>query len=111
MGDMADYALEMLAYDDYLQLRLAELRDHGIQLADWEWEFLYDYDGTEFPKVFSGLQVPKTLDWRTQPKTCRCCGQGGLRWDQLCGKWRLFDKHGLHQCPVNPLVESFAEEL
>ena len=36
-------------------------------------------------------------------KQCRCCGEGGLFWKKLDGKWRLFDDSGLHKCKINPL--------
>ena len=36
-------------------------------------------------------------------KRCRCCGEGGLRWGQVDGKFRLFKGEKLHMCPVNPL--------
>lgn len=48
-------------------------------------------------------------DWDDEPpaqywKKCRCCGQEGLHWNQIDGKWRLCNDDGLHMCPVNPLV-------
>lgn len=42
---------------------------------------------------------------RSMPKTCRCCGTTGLTWGRYRGKWRLFNKQGVHRCPTNPLKE------
>lgn len=39
-------------------------------------------------------------------RKCRCCGEGGLRWEKLNEKWRLFKGSKLHVCPKNPLRES-----
>lgn len=39
-------------------------------------------------------------------KTCRCCGEGGLYWKKLEGKWRLFNDKGIHKCPVVPLPKT-----
>ena len=36
---------------------------------------------------------------------CRCCGVGNLKWQQVEGKWLLFDSGRLHDCPVKPLPE------
>ena len=36
---------------------------------------------------------------------CRCCGTGNLTWQQVEGKWLLFDDGRLHDCPVKPLPE------
>ncbi len=42
-------------------------------------------------------------------KACRCCGAGLLHWENLDGKWRLFDEsRRLHECSKVPLPASKA---
>ena len=40
-------------------------------------------------------------------KACRCCGKGGLHWEDRDGKWVLCGFAGfksvIHDCPVKPL--------
>ena len=40
--------------------------------------------------------------WFPKPSyrfTCKYCGTGGLKWQQIDGKWRLFDIKGVqHKC-------------
>lgn len=37
-------------------------------------------------------------------KSCRCCKTGHLHWENLDGKWRLFDEsRRLHECKNVPL--------
>ena len=50
MGEFADYALDDMMNDDEMQCRYSTL-DEAVE-AGVE-EQLYDYDGTEFPKVFN----------------------------------------------------------
>ena len=57
------------------------------------------YDG----QYYDGQDYSPPRDVRPAPKTCRCCGTGGLVWGQHNSKWRLFAGTALHQCPVNPL--------
>lgn len=38
--------------------------------------------------------------------TCRYCGTKNLTWGMVDGKWRLFNKKGIHKCKVVPLPES-----
>lgn len=33
------------------------------------------------------------------PVICRYCGSTGVRWRMVNGKWRLFERHGIHICP------------
>ena len=40
---------------------------------------------------------------RSRFKTCRCCNQSGLHWENRDGRWRLCDERGVHQCSVCPL--------
>lgn len=43
---------------------------------------------------------------------CRCCGEEGLVWGQISGKWRLHDQEAnLHICSVKPLKEEVAKSL
>lgn len=36
-------------------------------------------------------------------KVCKSCKKGGLHWETVMGKWRLFDGPFIHKCPVKPL--------
>ena len=74
-------------------------------IVDSMFQFMSDpfIDGLEhydrnYPKEDSD-SVPVT-----KTKTCRCCGETGLKWMEHNGKWRLGNKT-LHVCPVNPLTE------
>ena len=51
MGEFADYALDDMMDDDEMQCRYryCDPRDIPEDIR----EQLYDYDGTEFPKVFN----------------------------------------------------------
>jgi len=35
------------------------------------------------------------------PQVCKYCGRKGLRWEQVLGKWKLYDPAvaGFHVCP------------
>lgn len=44
----------------------------------------------------------------TRRKTCRCCGEKGLRWVKKDGKWLLGNaKREIHHCPTNPYQPDF----
>lgn len=86
MGDCADMFLEtVLDYEclrsDYLDGRMTDEKayDHGV------------------------IDERGYITTITRGKTCRCCGEGGLYWRQLDGRWRLFSHGGIHRCPVVPL--------
>ena len=87
MGDGADFALDAME-DDALMLL-----DTNLSPSDFFERGLYN--------EFGGL-----IGSEKRKVTCRCCKQSGLLWKNHHGKWRLFDKKGLHQCPVNPLCPS-----
>jgi hypothetical protein len=79
MGEMADMALD----------QMSDVDEFGL-------------DG--FDKVSIDPDTHEVFPCSTaQPKTCRCCGKGGLRWGLIDGKWRLFDRDDIHRCPVRPL--------
>lgn len=89
-GDMADYTLD--AVEDFEAARLAWRTGHmGLQSAIDQG--VLDEHGYEFTPS-AGKSI-----------TCRCCKIGGMHWEKYKGKWRLFDKDGLHICKVNPLQE------
>lgn len=89
MGEMADHFLEQVENQECLFLEYMHGRITDLEAYD---AGLVDSDGS--------ITGPST----SKPKsvTCRCCGQVGLRWEQVKTKWRLFDGDKLHVCPVNP---------
>ena len=93
MGDAADLAVEQsLAELDYFE-------EHGPEKED----------GYPDHSPFWGD------DWRggrfqNRTLTCRCCGEPGLKWRKVEGKWRLAKPRGeVHRCPVHPLPEHVPE--
>ena len=91
MGDMADNFLDSViemefSRHDYFDGTMTDLEayHHGI----------VDENGT-----YHNASYPKT-----PRKTCRCCGQTGLLWGKIDGKFRLFDKNQVHKCPIKPLT-------
>lgn len=75
MGDDADYVLS------------------SLEMSDEYWgNVMYEEESDSF--LGPGIK---------RSKTCRCCGQPGLHWEMLSGKWRLFSSDGVHNCPQNPL--------
>lgn len=92
MGDMADYFLEQVedmecARQQYLHGLITDLEAMDLGVLDEQGVFHSASSGT-----------PTT-------KTCKYCDKPGLTWGKHNGKWRLFEKGELHQCPVNPLRE------
>lgn len=89
MGDMADYFLD--------------------EVLDWEeayFDYLHSGRSEEEASFHLGDAIPRSPSLRA----CRCCGEEGLRWGKVEGKWRLFRGAKLHNCPVNPLKEKTDDE-
>jgi hypothetical protein len=89
MGDMADYVNELME-QEYID------RD-AWRRGELSWEEAYD----------KGVVDENGAEYGTGLKfiTCRCCGTNNLLWNQVNGKWRLFDGNSIHKCPINPLKE------
>lgn len=91
MGEMADFVNEQgfddeLAWDDYRlgYMNCVEAYERGI----------IDELGYEFSAVKNQTG-----------KTCRCCGESGLRWGKIKEKFVLLKGSEMHKCPINPLKE------
>ena len=91
MGEMADDFL-----DDVMEMEDRRLDYHGGKISQEE---AYDLGIVDE----MGFEYSPFQHISADGKICRCCGKPGLHWDTHQGKWRLFDKSGLHHCPVNPL--------
>ena len=88
MGEMADFALnEVFDYEDWRTdygrglLSIEEAIDKGV----------IDEQGYEY----SPCAKPK--------KTCRCCGESGLRWGKIKDRFVLMRGNDIHNCKVNPI--------
>jgi len=89
MGDMADYINELIE-QEYID------RD-AWRRGELSWEEAYDKGVVDE----HGAEYGNGLKFIT----CRCCGKNNLLWNQVSGKWRLFDGNSIHKCPINPLKE------
>lgn len=94
MGDMADdfldSVMEMEFYrQDYLDGTMTDQEAYHRGIVD--------ENGTYYNAGYS----------KTRGRICRCCGQGGLLWGKMIdGKFRLFDKQRIHECPIKPLAKT-----
>jgi dCMP deaminase len=90
MGEMADFELERVCEmeERRLSYRMGEVSD-----GEAYEEGIIDELGYEIGP-YSG---------HTKLKSCRCCGENNLHWEEKDNKWRLFDNKGIHNCPKNPL--------
>ena len=92
MGEMADFALgEVFDFDEDVQ------RYRSGQMSD--------QDAYESGIIDEMGYEPSARTAGGKLKTCKYCGQTGLNWKKLNGKWRLHKGLLLHHCPVNPLKE------
>jgi hypothetical protein len=64
-----------------------------------------DRDDLEYDEYCDELER-EVFKSNPSDKVCRYCGEGGLRWENIKGKWRLFDGNEIHRCPVNPLKDT-----
>jgi len=85
MGEMAD---------DFLD----SVMDFEATRMDWRMGRLSTEDAYD-----KGVIDENGYEPYPRAKTCRCCGQTGLEWSSVDGKFRLFDGDSIHVCPVNPL--------
>jgi len=88
MGDAADFALEQVEFEE--ERRSKYLRGEISFDEAWDAGLLND-DGS--------IGAQPTL------KTCRCCGQPNLHWEETKKGWRLFNDDEIHHCPVAPLKD------
>ena len=90
---MADMAIEAMEHEEELRFSFR----HGLisELEAYEAGLINEL----------GYEIGPSLGARVVSKECKYCGQKGLHWETHKEKWRLFDKEGLHICPVNPLKE------
>ena len=95
MGDMADMALEeCYRADEMMQQYMAG------EFSPQEAECLGITDmGCTDPNVGLGAAFRRA---RPTPRTCRCCGETGLKWMNVEGKWLLGNGAEVHQCKANP---------
>lgn len=85
MGDMADMALD-------------EVIDNMDRAIDQQ----FDPGFEEFEDPTNHRLSVVSVDG----VVCRCCGEGGLTWQKVNGKWLLHEKSGeFHNCKVNPYKE------
>lgn len=92
MGEFADYAIdEAFVYEDMI----------------WNYEHgnMSYQDAYECGVIDENGAVIDYWYGHSKSVTCRCCGQKGLFWGRHNGKWRLFFKKKLHECPKVPLPE------
>jgi len=91
MGDGADMALDAVMTQD--ELTLEYLTGHMDDQDAMDAGILDEFGSIPYPS-------------KTKTKTCRCCGETGLRWGKSNSKWRLFKDGKLHDCKANPLKEN-----
>jgi hypothetical protein len=64
-------------------------------------------ENTEAPRALNLGKVPK----RGYGCKCIACGEDGLHWTQVGGKWCLFLVDQLHLCSVTPWHEETVAEI
>jgi len=88
MGDMADFELDNVM--DMEELR-SDWREGKMSYEDAYNEGIIDELGYEDDE--------SVRNHRQKNVTCNNCGKTRLRWKQVNGKWRLFEKNKPHRCP------------
>lgn len=91
MGEMADLALDMVM--DFEEERFEFHCGNLSQDEAYERGIIDE----------QGFEATPFTNANTTTKTCRCCGETKLHWEQVANQWRLFDSNGVHGCPCNPL--------
>ena len=100
MGDGADMALDN-AWDDWEQKE--EWINNGRDPVEgYELGILNELGGEEgdsrLPIKSKKSLYTKTGKRRVSSFECRYCGKKNLNWQEVDGKWRLFDKKLPHIC-------------
>jgi hypothetical protein len=101
MGDMADDFLDSVmetefSRQDYFS---GTITDHEAYHRG-----IIDENGTYYDAGY------RSNPFKTRGRTCRCCGQTGLLWGKIDGKFRLFDKENIHKCPVKRLNDTLSND-
>lgn len=94
MGDMADDFLDSVMEMEFCR---QDYLDGTMTDCEAYHRGIIDENGTYYTAGYrSGYS-------KTRGRTCRCCGQTGLLWGKIDGKFRLFEKQNVHKCPARPL--------
>ncbi len=100
MGDGADMALDN-AWDDWEQHEewVSNGRDpqKGYDLGILN-ELGGEEGDTRLPGRSSKSSYTKTGKRKASSYVCKHCGKKNLKWSEVDGKWRLFDKKNPHIC-------------
>ena len=86
-------------------------------MADFALDAVYEYEEIRHEYRTGNMNITQAIESgvvdelgyeyiamkKQKEKTCKCCGETGLRWGKINNKFVLMKSKSIHKCPIRPL--------